>query len=142
MDRTGIYKSVHNSWICVYLFLLQLVRIGVNRIGLLGKTKAELARYATVLRGSELNSAELNDDFEPAVIREKSEKQEEEYTGTMVCSVCKKEIPSGIMKQNLCVCPECGAHNKISAAQYAIGEASNIAQLALSYYYDDGALYR
>ena len=86
-------------------------------MGLLGKTKAELARYATVLRGSELNSAELNDDFEPAVIREKSEKQEEEYTGTIVCSVCKKEIPSGIMKQNLCVCPECGAHNKISAAR-------------------------
>ena len=28
-------------------------------MGLLGKTKAELARYATVLRGSELNSAEL-----------------------------------------------------------------------------------
>lgn len=29
--------------------------------------------------------------------------------------------------------------NNISSAQYAIGEASNIAQLALSYYYDDGA---
>lgn len=29
--------------------------------------------------------------------------------------------------------------NKISAAQYAIGEASNIAQLALSYYYDGGS---
>ena len=28
--------------------------------------------------------------------------------------------------------------NKISAAQYSIGQASNIAQLALSYYYDGG----
>lgn len=30
--------------------------------------------------------------------------------------------------------------SKISSSQYAIGEASNIAQLALSYYYDDGGV--
>ena len=45
------------------------------------------------------------------------EKPEESGTEVITCTACKKEIPSGIMKKNLFVCPECGAHNKISAAR-------------------------
>lgn len=88
-------------------------------MGLLGKTKAELAKYATVLKHSEKNKTELNDVFEPVVTREKSEKPktDDEMVEMSTCSSCKKEIPTGIMKKNLCVCPECGAHNKISAAR-------------------------
>ena len=88
-------------------------------MGLLGKTKAELAKYATVLKHSEKEAAELNDDFEPAVVKEKSEKPKTEdgVVEMITCSSCKKEIPAGLMKKNLCVCPECGAHNKISAAR-------------------------
>lgn len=86
-------------------------------MGLLGKTKAELAKYATVLKGPGKESAELNDDFEPVVVKEKVEKQEEGPVEMITCTSCKKEVPSTIMKKNLFVCPECGAHNKISAAR-------------------------
>ncbi|MBQ8148090.1 MAG: acetyl-CoA carboxylase carboxyltransferase subunit beta [Lachnospiraceae bacterium] len=87
-------------------------------MGLLGKTKAELAKYATVLRSSGKENSELNDDFEPVVVREKTEKKKEEGPVEMTaCSSCKKEISTSVMKKNLCVCPECGAHNKISAAR-------------------------
>lgn len=85
-------------------------------MSLLGRTKAELAKYATVLKASK-ESQELNDDFEPVVVRDKLEKPEESSTEVITCTACKKEIPSGIMKKNLFVCPECGAHNKISAAR-------------------------
>lgn len=85
-------------------------------MSLLGRTKAELAKYATVLKASK-ESQELNDDFEPVVVRDKLEKPEESSAEVITCTACKKEIPSGIMKKNLFVCPECGAHNKISAAR-------------------------
>lgn len=87
-------------------------------MGLLGKTKAGLARYATVLRDSDKEKeAAMSDDFEPVAVREKAEKQEDNVPGTVTCSSCKAEIQADLMKKNLFVCPECGAHNKISAAR-------------------------
>ncbi len=86
-------------------------------MGFLGKTKAELARYATVLKSSGKESSDFSDDFEPVVAKEKTEKQEEGVVELITCSSCKKEISSYAMKKNLFVCPECGAHNKISAAR-------------------------
>ena len=84
-------------------------------MSLLGKTKAELAKYAKVLRHKETEAESLNDDFEPVVVREKNEKAEEGSVEKIVCSSCKQEIPVSVMKKNLFVCPECGSHNKISA---------------------------
>lgn len=87
-------------------------------MSLLGKTKAGLARYATVLKGSDKEAeAAMSDDFEPVSIREKSERQEEPAQGTVICSACKAEVSADRMKKNLFVCPECGSHNKISAAR-------------------------
>ncbi len=87
-------------------------------MGFLGKTKSELAKYATVLKHSNKDTEELNsDEFEPVVAKpEKTEKQEDSVE-MITCSSCKKEIPSNVMKKNLFVCPECGAHNKISAVR-------------------------
>lgn len=86
-------------------------------MGFLGKTKAELARYATVLKSSGKEASDFSDDFEPVVVKEKTEKPEEGTAEMVICSSCKKEISSYVMKKNLFVCPECGAHNKISAAR-------------------------
>ncbi|MCM1495728.1 MAG: acetyl-CoA carboxylase, carboxyltransferase subunit beta [Bacteroides sp.] len=86
-------------------------------MGFLGKTKAELARYATVLKSSGKEASDFSDDFEPVIVKEKTEKQEEGTIEMITCSSCKKEISSSVMKKNLFVCPECGAHNKISAAR-------------------------
>lgn len=86
-------------------------------MGFLGKTKAELARYATVLKSSGKEASDFSDDFEPVVVKEKTEKPEEGTAEMVTCSSCKKEISSYVMKKNLFVCPECGAHNKISAAR-------------------------
>lgn len=86
-------------------------------MGFLGKTKAELARYATVLKSSGKEASDFSDDFEPVIVKEKTEKQEEGMVEMLTCSSCKKEISSSVMKKNLFVCPECGAHNKISAAR-------------------------
>lgn len=97
--------------------LMKKVGIGVNKMGLLQKTKAELSKYATVLRRSEKETADLSEDFEPVTVRENGEKLEDGTVELVACSACKKEIPSNLMKKNLCVCPECGAHNKISAAR-------------------------
>lgn len=86
-------------------------------MGFLGKTKAELAKYATVLKSSGKETSDFSDDFEPVTVKERSEKQEESPVELIACSSCKKEISSAEMKKNLFVCPECGAHNKISAAR-------------------------
>ena len=68
-------------------------------MSLLGKTKAELAKYAKVLRHTETEAESLNDDFEPVVVREKNEKAEESSVEKIVCSSCKKEIPVSVMKK-------------------------------------------
>ena len=56
----------------------------MKEMSLLGKTKAGLARYATVLRGSDKEKeAAMSDDFEPVAVREKAEKQEDNVPGTV-----------------------------------------------------------
>ena len=79
------------------------------------RAKSEISKYASVLKDSADAPADFSEDFEPIVVREHKEKTEDGAVEFMTCSVCKKEIPANQMKKNLCVCPECGAHNKISA---------------------------
>lgn len=92
---------------------------------LLDRTKAELEKYASAIRKKNTKTkeapAEAADDFEPVSVKEKEKTdkkdKKEEGTAVIVCASCKREIPSDVMKKNLCVCPECGAHNRISAAR-------------------------
>ena len=75
-------------------------------MSLLGKTKAGLARYATVLRGSDKEKeAAMSDDFEPVAVREKAEKQEDNVPGTVTCSSCKAEIQAAARRMRSMVDP-------------------------------------
>lgn len=85
------------------------------------------------LNGQDLDTDSVYVTNQPDIVK-LAEKAYMEYP-TIINDIGLKGV--SLYKKNM----ECYAEmdNKISAAQYAIGEASNIAQLALSYYYDDGA---
>ena len=106
------YEDLYNC----FSHFLQKIGSGVKTMSIFNRTKAEQSEDSAGSKHSG-HISDYSEDFETAGKdnKDKSEIPEDSVVETITCSACKKEIPAEQMRKCLCVCPECGAHNKISA---------------------------
>ena len=111
-----INQRLRDLYICFSHFC-QKIRSGVMTMGIFSKEESSGRKESRRSLQSK-GSSDYSEDFESAVSRDNKEGTDQQDTNSMetiTCSSCKKEIAAELMRKELSVCPECGAHNKISA---------------------------